>query len=888
MEEEFSGGVVKRRCSVGVGAGHLPLTGIAPQDRSTPYLRHEGCAGERARMQLQFQSASSGFAMDTSSSPVFSSGHVWAPASLEQRTHASAHSETPSLWTRSPDFNGDAAGARRRLPLPRMWNRRPARKSMAMIIATCVVVLVVTFMSYRLTRRESRQRRVVDMAALTPMEELSACSRGTSVLVQHDSVVERLFSTAAPQACAGGNSSDVACEPLRLSLDMLPSWTLRLIDKSCKECIDTHTYWTAVEGVVLHKRHGVFATSSAPLGRVGPMLLAMASVTDDVDVRAELRRWEWLRHVYGEGFPIVSLCGAEAAARPRSPYLAVMGIPSTDQPARGRLRDAQRKTWLTYEEVARTENHFTGALLALYVLAAVEQDEAMVKGATAVDGSGRRDAEVPNNGDGNAAASDAAAASLDATPLPSSSAGVLCLNTSLLLPTAEEYKRASDILRAAAHVHDSGKHAPYMQRRVALRESWRATHPQTSPCSHIEAVVVNEEAELQISAFLVRALSLPVTPAFVAAAKHICCASSALWQEALAHRNVVWVDMVTDRRPTTNKRLGDTGKWGLAVEVGMSQKLILWLEYAYHAFPTVPFIIKGDDDTYVKVPQFLSDVRYVRNGVKRGRLPPPPSRYPAAAGTEGASTTKAATSGRKAPAYESRPVHKTKCFYWGSGRRMLGVRFHAGMLFMMHRRLAQIILEPPQNSTDVDLRLLAAQDFSPDVKRLYRQTGFQHEDVLIGTTLRKRYKRAEELCDDGLIWFVKEGYERFHDLHRGKLSAVSWSTVAAHRCQPADAYFLHYYFQNEYIASTVAIAREDEREELAIESAAEWVEERRNELSDSVPGWDNLPLVMWTHNVSAGPEYVVADGDNVAVYNYSYVYWKDYATYVFGGYKAKQ
>ncbi|KAG5487152.1 hypothetical protein CUR178_08164 [Leishmania enriettii] len=690
----------------------------------------------------------------------------------------------------------------------------------------------------------------------------------------------------------------------------LPSWTLRVVPASCQDCLDNHTYAIAVQRAVnglervqredkerlvaelqvpqqqsryndggggdnaalavcahdgeaalsttavqeefLRAKGGpyaVFANTGAPLGRIGPMLFAMRSVTDGVDVAAELPRWRWLQY---------TRISSDAGAAKPPPYVAVMGIPSADTVFHAQLRGAQRRTWFRYNAVARRENNFEGRLLPLYIFTAPEQE----------------------------ATPDPTWVGQDEDTGPAAAA-------EFYRPTLQEFADASNFYRALA-LASSGGTVPgsfsYRQRRMSLRPEWRTSDLTSSPCAQVVSSTVQSDANSPRPPLAVLAdyLRIPVIPAFTAAARFLCEASGALWLEALEHSNALWIDTLTDRKPAVAKKEGVSDSWGISREVGMSQKLILWLEYAYHAFPRVPFIIKGDDDTYVKVPQFLSDVRYVRNGVKRGRLSPPPSRYPAATGTEGASTTKAATSGSKAPAYKSQPVHKTKCFYWGSGRRMLGVRFHAGMLFMMHRRLAQIILEPPQNSTDVDLRQLAAQDFSSDMKWLYRQTGFQHEDVLIGTTLRKRYKRAEELCDDGMIWFVKEGYERFHDLHRGKLSAVSWSTVAAHRCQPADAYFLQYYFQNEYIASTVAIAREDEREELAIESAAEWVEERRNELSDSVPGWDKLPLVMWTHNVSAGPEYAVADGDNVAVYNYSYVYWKDHATHVFGGYKAKQ
>ncbi|TPP43077.1 hypothetical protein CGC21_29890 [Leishmania donovani] len=679
-----------------------------------------------------------------------------------------------------------------------------------------------------------------------------------SVLVQHEGAVSRLNITAQ-QTC---RIASMLCSPLRIGAGFLPSWTLHVVEKDCADCTDRQTHDSAVEGVELQPQHAVYATSSAPLGRVGPMLLAMTSVTDDVNVRTELPQWEWLRHVYGEGFPTAGGAG-EGAAQPRTPYLAVMGIPSTDQPARAALREAQRRTWLTYQEVARTENHFDAALLALYVFAAVEPKVA------------------PN------ASESSSASARNGTSAAEPRRGRL----SALLPTTAEYKAATEALLAAtaqAEGIDDLADEGIVQRRMELRRDWNIAAVEDTPCAEVVSRRVTVGAETSALSYLSGALSLPVTPAFTSPAEYVCHASSALWQEALTHRNVVWIDMMTDRRPTTNKTLGDTIKWGLPVEVGMSQKLILWLEYAYHAFKDVPFIIKGDDDAYVKVPQFLSDVRYVRNGVKRGRFPPPPPRHPVMTGAGGSPTTQAATPRRVVHNYDRLPVDRTKCFYWGSGRRMLGVRFNAGMLFMLHRRLAQVILEPPQSSSDADLRMLAVADYSNDRRSLYRQAGLHHEDVMIGVTLRNRYNRSMELCDDETIWYVKEGYDRFHDLHRGKLNTVTWSTVVAHRCRPADAYFLHYYFQNEYSASTVEIARGDDREELAIEAAAEWVAEQRNAFPDSVPGWDDLPSVLWTHGASAAPEYVVATGDDVAVYNYSYQYWRDSSTFVWNGYRSSR
>ncbi|CAG9567172.1 phosphoglycan beta 1,3 galactosyltransferase [Leishmania major strain Friedlin] len=863
MEEEFTSSAAKRRGNAGVGAGYAPLHNHTFPHLTAPFMCSDECAGERTKLQHELSNAANEFAVSSLLTwPLLFMARTWAPASLEHRAHASATPDPHLPCPKCPASSDATAKTRYRQSFLHVGKRRPLRLVMVMAVAACILFLSLIVLLFRGSALPLKPRGVLNITTLQPMKELRGRAQGTGVLVQHEDAVSRLNLTAAQRACIVAGAAYGACGLVHLSANELPSWTLRVVERDCADCMDTYTYRTTVKGVRLHKRHGVYATSSAPLGRVGPMLLAMTSVTDDVNVRTELPQWEWLRHVYGEGFPTVGGAG-EGAAQPRRPYLAVMGIPSTDQPARAALREAQRRTWLTYQEVARTENHFDAALLALYVFAAVEPK--------AAPGASESSSASTRNG--------------------TSAAEPRRGRLSALLPTTTEYKAATEaLLTATAQAEGIGDLAAegIVQRRMELRRDWNIAAVEDTPCADVISRRVTVGAETSALLYLSGALSLPVTPAFTSPAEYVCHASSALWQEALTHRNVVWIDMMTDRRPTTNKKLGEDGKWGLPVEVGMSQKLILWLEYAYHAFKNVPFIIKGDDDSYVKVPQFLSDVRYVRNGVKRGRFSPPLPRPPAMARARGSSATKAATSRRARHTYDRLPVDRTKCFYWGSGRRMLGVRFNAGMLFMLHRRLAQVILEPPQSSSDVDLRTLAVADYSNDRRSLYRQAGLHHEDVMIGVTLRNRYNRSMELCTDETIWYVKESYNRFHDLHRGKLNPVTWSTVVAHRCRPADAYFLHYYFQNEYSASTVEIARGDDREEVAIEAAAEWVAEQRNAFSDSVPGWDDLPSVLWTHRASAAPEYVVATGDDVAVYNYSYQYWRDNSTFVWNGYRSSR
>ncbi|KAG5508388.1 hypothetical protein JIQ42_08126 [Leishmania sp. Namibia] len=752
--------------------------------------------------------------------------------------------------------------------------RVEGRKRLAYLLMDLMLCLTFLVVMWWLLRWLKRPHQASEEQLVRRLGPLAA---PWAVLVQHEGAESRLNHTILEEErlarCGGGKSAPMAAckEPLILAPHMLPAWTLHAVDVRCPDCTDIHTAEAAVRGQYLAQRYGVFATSSAPLGRVGPMLLAMASVTDDVDVRAELRRWEWLRHVYGEGFPTVG-DGAEAAARPRSPYLAVMGIPSTDQPARVALREAQRKTWLGYQEVARTENHFDAALLQLYLFAAVEP-------------------EVPVEMMGEAQTS--VASPVKGTAHTSTSAS-LCRSTASLLPSVREYGAASCALAADSAAAD-GFVVDIERRRVGLRHAWQYTDVVSSPCDRVvRAYHAVEGAETSLLAYLSRVLSLPVTPAFTSPAEYICCASSALWQEALAHRNVVWVDMMADRRPTTNKRIGEDGKWGLAVEVGMSQKLILWLEYAYHAFPTVPFIIKGDDDTYVKVPQFLSDVRYVMSGMQ-ARQPPPPPRCVVGSVQDNVMEVKfaeaRATGGTVVRLNETRAtsvVDEAECVYWGSLRHHLHTQFGAGMTFMLHRRVVQALLEPKTSRRRLDIVRLAVEDFTPKRASAYRRIMFHHEDILTGLQIYRSLARVKELCPNGRLWYVKEWYARFHDMHVGRTHNVTWSTVVAHRCRPSDAYYLHYYFHEEHRIAAAAsrYATEEEHEAAAVKMAMQWVAESRQDPLLMALNWSGLPDVQWVHNTSRRPPFKLAEGDGVAVYENRYEYWTHEVTNIHDGYRS--
>ncbi|CAM41415.1 phosphoglycan beta 1,3 galactosyltransferase [Leishmania braziliensis MHOM/BR/75/M2904] len=709
---------------------------------------------------------------------------------------------------------------------------------MAVTVATCVLFLLLSVSLICVFGRRSPQKRLLSAATRKLMEEMRGWTQGISVLVQHEGAVERLNLTAAQRGSIVGSALDGAGEAHRLSAHMLPAWTLHVVEEGCADCTDQQTYASAVEGVVLQARHAVFATSAAPLGRVGPMLLAMASVTDDVDVRAELPQWEWLRHVHGSGFPAVG-GAAGGSAPPRAPYLAVMGIPSTDQRPRAALREAQRKTWLAYQEVARRDNHFTGALLALYVFAAAEP---MVPVDLASDEQ-TRSATMKGYAQDNAS-----------TPFH---------HTTALLPSLREYDAASCVLATGNTTGDCAAE-DFAPRRVVLRRGWQSAGIPSPPCDRVLRTSGSSEgAPTSALSYLSDVLSLPVTPAFTSPAEYICHASSALWQEALTHRNVLWIDMMTDRRPTTNKKLGETDDWGLPVEVGMSQKLILWLAYAYHAFRDVPFIIKGDDDAYVKVPQFLSDVRYVMGGM-HARPPPPPA--------------DAANRSTYAP-----DMGRAECMYWGSMRLFGQLTYNSGLLFMLDRLLARVVLEPRPNGEPNVAVLLAAADFDPSLSRAYHTLEYHHEDVLLGLLIRNTLRRARDICPNNRVWFIKEGLARFHDMHRGTPHDVTWSTVVAHRCTPADDYYLHHFFQREHYATLASSGGKRRAERAAVAQAAAWVAEHRRTMGSEVVGWDAMPAVQWVRNVKRTPAYDMAEADGVPVYRIEYKYWAHQFTAVDDG-----
>ncbi|CAD2219762.1 hypothetical protein, conserved [Angomonas deanei] len=79
-------------------------------------------------------------------------------------------------------------------------------------------------------------------------------------------------------------------------------------------------------------------------------------------------------------------------------------------------------------------------------------------------------------------------------------------------------------------------------------------------------------------------------------------------EESLEYLDVLWMTNFRDARPATRKRVGQGGNWGTETEVGMTRKLITYMLYASYQFPDVPFIGRGDDDAFYKIPQILIEL----------------------------------------------------------------------------------------------------------------------------------------------------------------------------------------------------------------------------------------------------------------------------------------
>ncbi|EAN92783.1 putative UDP-Gal or UDP-GlcNAc-dependent glycosyltransferase [Trypanosoma cruzi] len=216
--------------------------------------------------------------------------------------------------------------------------------------------------------------------------------------------------------------------------------------------------------------------------------------------------------------------------------------------------------------------------------------------------------------------------------------------------------------------------------------------------------------------------------------------SATLLEEAAQWHDVLTTS-IDEGRVTTNKTVGGSGFWGLEAEIGMSRKTYFLFDFALRLFPTVPYIAKGDDDMFLRVPQYLADLRTL-------------------------------------------PRRKT---YWGvfivhrPGDRF---RFMNGMCATLARDVAEkfVSYKPLQRL----VRLPYSKEREPEFLGL----NMDHENAMVGRVLHEmRYKD---------VVFFSERPCRFHDVHEGfGVKNVTESSVVVHHVWESDYETLMQRFGND-------------------------------------------------------------------------------------------
>jgi hypothetical protein len=83
--------------------------------------------------------------------------------------------------------------------------------------------------------------------------------------------------------------------------------------------------------------------------------------------------------------------------------------------------------------------------------------------------------------------------------------------------------------------------------------------------------------------------------------------SAELRNESQVQRDIIAFDM-QEGRPATGKKSGQAGYWGLEAEVGMSRKAFVWYSYAVATYPLADYVMKADDDLYLRVEAYLASL----------------------------------------------------------------------------------------------------------------------------------------------------------------------------------------------------------------------------------------------------------------------------------------
>ncbi|KAK7199392.1 phosphoglycan beta 1,3 galactosyltransferase 4 [Novymonas esmeraldas] len=267
--------------------------------------------------------------------------------------------------------------------------------------------------------------------------------------------------------------------------------------------------------------------------------------------------------------------------------------------------------------------------------------------------------------------------------------------------------------------------------------------------------------------------------------------------------------------------------------------------------------MKGDDDMYLKVPQYLSDLRYARGGVGRAR-----------------NLTSEIPHGGVVPVTEV--VHDDEeCLFRLWWLYTTDTAYGNGVGYVLDRRLIQASMNLFDQSNAVLLRLVT-MPYSPIFRNAYRSLVMDFEDVLVGRQVTGHGERVQKMCPRHRVCYLVDQETHVHQVLRPGPTKMRWVSTLEHYGMPAIPYYLHYYHKNEFRVAAeakVALAHGANISDVEANATAQMHDWVRSQVPPTVVGLGSKLDVNWV----LGPErvaHVMAEEDKVAVYDVRYRFRK--------------